>query len=120
MGALRPRLHPDRYGIVRMDAPPADTVTPFALVREREGLTVIAEAEALEGAGIAPGAPFALISLDLDSALDGVGLTAAFSTELAQAGIACNVIAGYGHDHLLVPWARRAEATDLLDRLEFL
>ncbi|MCJ8190481.1 ACT domain-containing protein [Sphingomicrobium aestuariivivum] len=119
MGALRPRLHPDRFGIVRTDAALPDSVTPFALVREREGLTVIAGAEALETAGIAPGPPYALVSLDLESALDCVGLTAAFSTALAAAGIACNVIAGFHHDHLLVPWERRAEATDILDRLEF-
>jgi hypothetical protein len=85
--------------------PPADA---FALIREDEGLTaIIADAD---GA-------FARITLMVHSALDGVGLTAAVATTLAAAGIACNVVAGFHHDHLLVPWERREEALALLQRL---
>ena len=50
-------------------------------------------------------------------ALDAVGLTAAVSTALASAGIACNVLAGYFHDHLIVPADRAADALDVLTRL---
>lgn len=85
--------------------PPADA---FALIREDEGLTaIIADAD---GA-------FARITLMVHSALDGVGLTAAVSGALAAAGIACNVVAGFHHDHLFVPWERREEALSLLQRL---
>lgn len=85
--------------------PPADA---FALIREDEGLTaIIADAD---GA-------FARITLMVHSALDGVGLTAAVSGALAAAGIACNVVAGFHHDHLFVPWERREEALALLQRL---
>ncbi|MCJ7421799.1 ACT domain-containing protein [Sphingomicrobium astaxanthinifaciens] len=119
MSGLEPRLHPARFGIACLPDPrvPAG-LAPFALVAEREGLTVVADHAALAAAGIEPGAPFALVSLGLASALDGVGLTAAFATALAAAGIACNTLAGYHHDHLLVPWERRAEALAILDRLE--
>jgi hypothetical protein len=51
------------------------------------------------------------------SALDAVGLTAAVSTALADAGLSCNVIAGYHHDHLLVPADRVAEALAVLSDL---
>ena len=44
--------------------------------------------------------------LQVHSALDGVGLTAAVAGALAAAGIACNVIAAFHHDHLFVPAAR--------------
>jgi hypothetical protein len=82
--------------------PPADA---FALIREDEGLTaVIADAD---GA-------FARVTLMVHSALDGVGLTAAVATALAAAGIACNVVAGFHHDHLFVPWERRGEALAIL------
>lgn len=50
----------------------------------------------------------------MHSALDGVGLTAAFSSELAGAGISCNVVAGYHHDHLFVPEADAERALAVL------
>ena len=43
---------------------------------------------------------------------EAVGLTAAFSHALGEAGISCNVTAGYHHDHLLVPSARADEAVE--------
>ena len=46
-----------------------------------------------------------------------VGLTAAVSTALARAGIACNMLAGFHHDHLLVPLNRLDDALDVLDTL---
>ena len=59
----------------------------------------------------------AWITLRVHSALDAVGLTAAVSTALAGAGISCNVIAGYHHDHLLVPADRAADALEALSGL---
>lgn len=50
------------------------------------------------------------ITLEVRSALDAVGLTSAVSAALTQAGISCNVLAGYHHDHLLVPHDRVPEA----------
>ena len=80
------------------------------MIREEEGVTAII-------AGDRAGMPFARITLTVHSALEGVGLTAAVSGALAKAGIACNVVAGYHHDHLFVPWERRDEALGVLQRL---
>ncbi len=85
--------------------PPQDA---FALVREDEGTTAIVPVE--------PG-EFARITLQVHSALEGVGLTAAVSGGLAAVGIACNVVAGFHHDHLFVPWERRDEALAVLREL---
>jgi uncharacterized protein len=42
---------------------------------------------------------------------------AAMSGALGGAGIACNIVAGFHHDHLFVPWERRDEALVILKRL---
>jgi hypothetical protein len=57
------------------------------------------------------------ITLQVHSALAAVGLTAVVSTALADAGISCNVVAGYHHDHLLVPLERVDEALTVLHGL---
>ncbi len=59
----------------------------------------------------------AMITLKVRSRLDTVGLTAVVSSLLANAGISCNVVAGYFHDHLFVPVERAGEALELLGRL---
>jgi uncharacterized protein len=93
-----------RFVLVEGDAP-ADA---FAVIREDDGTTAIIAED---------GGDFARITLMVHSALDGVGLTAAVSGALAEAGIACNVVAGFHHDHLFVPWSRRDEALERLQRL---
>ncbi|WP_143704548.1 ACT domain-containing protein [Porphyrobacter sp. TH134] len=106
LAGMAPVLDARRWAFVLTDsAPPADA---FALIREDEGLAAIVPQE---------GGGFARITLMVHSALDGVGLTAAVSGALAAAGIACNVVAGFHHDHLFVPWNRRDEALAILQRL---
>ena len=51
------------------------------------------------------------------SALDAVGLTAAVATALTRVGIACNVIAGFHHDHLFVPVDSATRAMSALNAL---
>lgn len=78
-----------------------------AMFREAEGISVLAPAGEGEAA-------MAQITLQVFSALDGVGLTAAVSATLAEAGIPCNVIAATLHDHIFVPEALADEAMVLL------
>lgn len=93
-----------RFAVVEGD-PPADA---FAIIREDEGATAIV---------VQDDGGFARITLMVHSSLEGVGLTAAVAAVLAEAGIACNVVAGFHHDHLFVPWNRRDEALGILQRL---
>ncbi|THA71528.1 ACT domain-containing protein [Streptomyces sp. A0958] len=115
---LRPELHPGRY--VYATAPDGalpDAVTPVVTVRETEGLTlVLPEAEAAV-AGLPYTYVAGWITLRVHSALEAVGLTAAVSLALTDAGISCNVVAGFHHDHLFVPYERAAEAVTALERL---
>lgn len=85
--------------------------------REQEGLTVIVERQQAEQAGLAYDYIAAWITLNVHSALQAVGLTAAFATALGQAGISCNVIAGYYHDHLFVGRSDADRAMTVLSQL---
>jgi hypothetical protein len=88
-----------------------------AIVEEAEGPSlVVTVADAVE-----VGAPVDFVgvwlTLTVWSSLDSVGLTAAFATALAASNVPCNVIAGYHHDHLLVPADQADEAIRVLRKL---
>ncbi len=104
LASMRPELNEGTYVFSSV---PLDTdlgeLRPLALFREWEGLTVIAEESAARQAGLPVLFRAAWITLTVHSDLQAVGLTAAFSDALGQAGISCNVIAGACHDHLFVP-----------------
>lgn len=85
--------------------------------REHEGLTVILRREQAERLGLGFDYVAAWITLQVHSALQAVGLTAAFAGALGRAEISCNVIAGYYHDHLFVGLADAEKAVQVLQRL---
>ena len=90
---------------------------PVATVHEDEGLTLVLPRAEADRLGLSYEYIAARITLRVHSALDAVGLTAAVATCLAEAGISCNVVAGYHHDHLFVPHERAAAALAALARL---
>jgi uncharacterized protein len=112
---MRPVLHPVPHGFAV--AAPGAVASPFALIAEDEGMTVIAPLPALEAAGLDGAEPMARISLTIHSALTAVGLTAAIATALAARGISANVVAGFHHDHIFLPWDRRDDAMAALRAL---
>ena len=73
--------------------------------REQEGTTVVLPKSEAMRLGLSFDYVAAWITLKIHSALAAVGLTAAFSAELAKQNISCNVIAGYFHDHIFVETA---------------
>ncbi|RMP63480.1 hypothetical protein ALQ18_03729 [Pseudomonas marginalis pv. marginalis] len=85
--------------------------------REQEGLTVIVERQQAQHAGLSFDYVAAWITLNVHSALEAVGLTAAFASALGNAGISCNVIAGFYHDHLFVGRADAERAMHVLRQL---
>jgi hypothetical protein len=109
---MQPILHPLPHGFALAEA--GRVAAPFALIAEDEGTTVIAPTAALQAAGIAVADPMARISLTVHSALTAVGLTAAMAGALAARGISANVVAGFHHDHVFVPWADRHAAMQVL------
>ena len=112
---MRPALHAVPYGFAMGD--PARVAAPFAVIAEEEGVTLVAPVAALRAAGVAVAAPMARITLTVHSSLAAVGLTAAIATALAARGISANVVAGFHHDHIFVPWDRRHDAMAALAAL---
>jgi len=105
---MRPNLddQPYAFELLALDAPLPIGV--FALIHEPEGTTLIAPS--------ADGA-WARISLSVHSSLSAVGLTAAIASALADRNLPANIVAGYHHDHIFVPWDRRHEAMRALTLL---
>ena len=101
---MAPVLDPDCWHFcLAPDAETAAQATPLATFREDEGLTLILCDQEARALGLATDLPMARITLSVHSALDGVGLTAAVAGALADAGIACNMVAAFHHDHAFVP-----------------
>jgi uncharacterized protein len=116
LAALSPELRAGEFVLCSL---PGATECPDALatVREAEGLSVVLPVERAPSTALESGFRAAWISLRVDSSPEAVGLTAAVSDCLARHGIACNVVAGFHHDHLLVPYERRLEALQALEAL---
>lgn len=116
---LRPVLNPGVYWFVCVPiGTDVSDFAPVATFRESEGLTLIVEEERALQAGWVEGFRAAWITLMVRSDLNAVGLTAAVAGALARAGISCNVVAAYAHDHLFVPVESAHRALATLERLQ--
>ncbi len=92
-------------------------LNPLCTMQEDEGLTLILARESAERANISYDGIYQKITLHVHSSLEAVGLTAAFSKALTDAGISANVIAGYYHDHIFVPKEKADAALSALIKL---
>lgn len=112
-----PELHSGRYVFTTVAGEPPAGLRPIATVAEAEGLTLVLAKEEADTAGLGYDYEAGWITLRVRSALDAVGLTAAVTGTLAEAGLSCNVVAGFHHDHLFVPYEHAAEAMAVLEAL---
>jgi uncharacterized protein len=89
----------------------------LAVIDEDEGTTAVVTIAEAERRSWPVGFRAAWLTVTVHSSLEAVGLTATLAEVLAARGIACNVLAGYFHDHLLVPLDRADEAVRSLEAL---
>lgn len=118
LAQMEPVLQSGRYVFVSL--PAETTIDParvVASIREPEGLSVVLPESVARDQGLPITFVTAWITLAIHSDLAAVGLTAAFSQALGEAGISCNVIAGVRHDHLFVPIGQTRQAMDTLNAL---
>lgn len=92
--------------------PSAPDLTHVAMAfREAEGWTAVRPAAPSDAEG------FAWLELAVASSLEAVGFLAAVSGALAGAGIPCNAVAAYHHDHVFVPAAMADRAIVAIEAL---
>lgn len=82
--------------------------------RETEGLTAVLDLRDAAQYALPYTFKARLITLKVHSSLEAVGFLAVVSAHLAKAGIPCNAVAGYHHDHILVPVDQAHEALSVL------
>lgn len=115
---MAPQLRPEEFVFCcfadfRMPA----GVDPICTFREADGLTAIIERSQADRAHVVSEFVARLITLTVHSSLGAVGFLASVATALARAGIPCNAVAAYHHDHLFVPADRADEAMAVLAAL---
>jgi hypothetical protein len=115
LAALRPVVRTGEFVFVSLAETP--DVECEVTVREDEGLTCVVRRGVADDVGWPYDFVAGWITLRVHSALAAIGLTAAVSEALTERGISCNVVAGYFHDHLLVPIDRVDDAMTALEEL---
>lgn len=118
--SLSVSVRPEPYVLITL--PPDVDVPPLgdgvaAVIDEAEGPTVIATLSRAAHEQWPHDFVASWLTLDIHSALEAVGLTATFSRQLGRAGIPCNVIAGFYHDHILVPVDKTDAAVEVIEAL---
>ena len=116
--ALCPRLNRGEFVFcVIKDLAKLDHQEILFTFREAEAITVVLKKEAADLYGLDYNYIASWITLTVNSSLEAVGLTAAFSTALANAGISCNVVAAFYHDHIFVNEKDAERAIKVLEDL---
>lgn len=105
------------FSVLSQDAD-LSLLSAVATFREKEGITVVVDEEGARQRGMKVLFRAAWITISVHSDLHAVGLTAAFSGALAEAGVSCNVMAGAFHDHLFVPVEMAQKALSVLWELQ--
>lgn len=116
LSGLDPELHEGVYVFATLPSE-MPGLNPVMTFTETEGITVILRAEEADRARVPSVSPSAWITLRVHSSLEAVGMMAAIAAALTEAGISCNAVSAYHHDHLFVPWPRARDAMDVLHAL---
>ena len=113
---LSPALHDEEYVFVSLPGDYGDHahLKPLCSFKEREGLGLIVPKVMAASHGLDTESVFRMITLEVHSSLDAVGLTAAVASKLSDEGISANVVAATYHDHVFVQSCQAERALQVL------
>ena len=115
---LSPQLNDGKYVFVTTELINHVPLTEIiSLIQEDEGFSLILKKEVADRLNLQYSYVASWITLSLPTSLDAVGLTAAFSNELAKNKISCNVVAGFYHDHIFVDHKDTKAALSVLNSM---
>jgi uncharacterized protein len=117
LASMEPRLVDGVYVYATLPHGSRLPENALAVFKEPEAITLVLPKEAALALELEWMFECAWISLTVHSSLSAVGLTAAFSHALTEAGISCNVMAGFYHDHIFVPLEQAQKALEVLQDL---
>lgn len=121
ISGMSPDLQPGDYVFVTTHDPAViASMAPDAIAtfQEKEGLSLLVPVELARKSKLSVEMPMRCITLNVYSALDGVGLTAAVASALGDNNIPCNMIAACHHDHVFVPSELSDRAMYVLKELQ--
>jgi uncharacterized protein len=117
ISTMKPRLNDGEYVFCSLKSAEIDVENCLFFFRENEGVTIVCAKEYADNNELTYSSIFSWVTLEVHSALEAVGLTAAFSQALGAHNISCNVVAGFYHDHIFVPKEKGEEAVRVLENL---
>lgn len=115
---MKPKLNEGEYVFCSVgNRSRVDSQKILFFFKEEEGTTIVVRKEWADRLKLEYSFVAAWITLSVHSALEAVGLTAAFSAALAEKGISCNVVSGFYHDHLFVSTKDVVQAMSILSNV---
>lgn len=115
---MKPKLNEGEYVFTTItDIDIIDRASALFEFKEREGVTIVVERSKADELNLKYEFVASWITLMVHSALEAVGLTAAFLQALTKHSISCNVVAGYYHDHIFVDVKDAEKAITVLELL---
>jgi uncharacterized protein len=114
---MKPKHNPGDYVFCTVaDSMQVNAGDIILLFKEAEGDTIIIKKELADALNFTYSFVASWITLTVHSSLEAVGLSAAFSTALAENGISCNVVAAFYHDHIFVDKKDTEKAMEVLNK----
>ncbi|MFA7108989.1 MAG: ACT domain-containing protein [Sphaerochaetaceae bacterium] len=113
---MTPELKNEEYVFITLTGNYGDykNLKPIGSFLEKEGLTLIVTKTKADENKLKYEQVFKLITLNVYSSLNAVGLTAAVASKLAEKEISANVVAAFYHDHIFVPLKQANDALEAL------